>query len=110
MPGDLGRVRRGPPITADPPDILEAVDDGRKGGRILRDGVSGRARSSPGTWTYPRRHTPCAGPGRSNIGPPPSRPLAAEADCLKSGGNCATTFPKSVEEVVEGDGGCDPEI
>ena len=43
MPGDLGRIRRGIPSPAAPPDILEAVDDGRKGGRILRDGVSGSA-------------------------------------------------------------------
>ena len=29
---------------------------------------------------------------------------------LKGGGTCAATHPKYVEEVVEGDGGCEPAI
>ena len=45
----------------------------------IANGIGGPLRTLPGsqgTWTCPRRHTPCAGPGRSRTGPPPSRPQA----------------------------------
>ena len=41
MTGDLVRLRRGLLRLSAPPDVLEAVDDGVKGGRILRYGVFG---------------------------------------------------------------------
>ena len=53
MPGDLGRVQRGPLIPSAPPDILEAVDDDSKVGRILQDGVSGNAFSDTGRSALP---------------------------------------------------------
>ena len=58
-----------------------------------------------GTWTCPRLHTPCAGPGRSRTGPPPSRPQASEAAWLKGGGTCPATCPEPMEEGVVGDRG-----
>ena len=43
MPVDIVRVWCGLPSLADPPEVLEVVDGGRKGRWILRDGVSGSA-------------------------------------------------------------------
>ena len=41
MPGYLARLRRVLPSLSAPPDVLEAVDDGVKGGRLLRYGILG---------------------------------------------------------------------
>ena len=41
LTGYLGRVRHGTQISSAPPDVLEAIDDGSTGRRILQDGVSG---------------------------------------------------------------------
>ena len=54
MPGDIGRLRFGPPILSSPPDVLEAVDDGGKGGRLLRDGVLFYAENGMVAFSDPR--------------------------------------------------------
>ena len=53
VPGNLGGVGRGPLIQAAPPEVVEAVENGRKGGRILRDGVSVSTWSDTGRSALP---------------------------------------------------------
>ena len=56
MPGDIGRLQCGPPSMSDPPDILEVVDNGGKGGRLLRDGVPGSAWRDTERSTFPQNN------------------------------------------------------
>ena len=53
MPGDIGGVRRGPSSPVATTYVLEAADDGRKGGRLLQDGVPGSAWGVTGRSTLP---------------------------------------------------------
>ena len=39
MPSYPESLQRGPPSLLAPPDVLEAADNGGKGGRILQSGV-----------------------------------------------------------------------
>ena len=60
VPGYLGRLHHGPPIMSAPPDVLETVDAGGKGGRLLRDGVSGILWSDTGRSAL-LHHIQCGG-------------------------------------------------
>ena len=55
VPGDIGRLQRGPSSLSASPDILGAVDDGGKGGRLLRSSVSGSS------WRALSHHIQCDG-------------------------------------------------
>ena len=55
-----GRLRHGPPSLSAPPELLEEANYGGKGGRILRDGVSGIFQSDAGKPALPH-HIQCGG-------------------------------------------------
>ena len=60
MPGDIGRLRRSPLGPLASPDILEVVDDGSKGGRLLQDSALESAWSTIGRSAIPH-HFYCGG-------------------------------------------------